>query len=243
MARNIRQIVNNLTKLRVGATSHYTNTGSLGRQTMAGTARVRKSIWIPATDMLGITPDQWVNAYNVNFASAASTSIVVPLSLAYGDTGSNPQVPVLSSCAACGIDARASAVIVSPTDADTTGSVQVNLYYTTRVDMGAAGCAQVFRFHYQQVGSAGSPEVGNSSCRVIGGSMVGDGLGVMEVLSLGTYASFQRVASPMVFMQLTVETSNACSYVSQVDSGSTEEAILGLELIYTACALGASSTE
>lgn len=243
MARNVRQTTYNLTEQYVGSTSHYTYTGSTGHQAMAGTARVRRSIWIPATDILGVVPDQWVNAYNVNFTSATCTSVALPLSLAYGDSGSNPQVAALSCCATCGLDARAAAIVVAPTDADTSGSVQMNLYYTTRVDMDETGCAQVFRVHWQQVGSAGSPEVGNSTCRVIGGSMVGQGLGVMEVLSLGTYASFQRTASPMVFLQLTVENSNASSYLYKADSGSCEEAILGIELIYTACALGASSSE
>jgi len=108
--------------------------------------------------------------------------------------------------------------------------------------MDETGCAAVFRLHGCYVGSAGSPEVGNSCSTLTGGSMVTQGGGYIEILSLGNLNSFQRAASPLAFIQLGTENS-ACSYVSQADSGSSEEAIFGLELVYTANSLGTVSSE
>ena len=226
---------------RFGTGTNYTDFSTSGRMTMAGTSRVRKSIWIPADQWYGVVPSQWVNSYNANIASAGSTSVVLPMAMAFGDSGSNPSVPVITASAACGDSARMATVRLAPADADTTGSVAVSVYYTTRLDMDETGCAQVWRLHGQYIGSAGSAEVGNSTCTLTGGSMVGQGLGVVEVLSLGNLPSFNRASSPMVFLQLAIEGESTCSYMN--DSGSAEEAVFGVELVYTACALGAASPE
>jgi len=240
MARDVRQTTYNMTKHRVGSTSHYTNFDSAGRQTMAGTARVRKTMWIPATDWYSIM--DITNAFNAQLAATTGTTVACPVGLAYGDSGSNPQVPALSSGVACGKDARAATVFLAPLDADTSGSITMKLYYTTRLAMATAGSVQVFRVHRQQVGSAGSPEVGNSACVLTAAAMTGVGKGVMEIASLGSFVAFQRAASPLQFLELAIENSSTSSQ-AYISDGSSEEVILGLEIEYTACALGASSTE
>ena len=240
MARSIRQIAYSLTRHRVGSTSHYTNYDAAGRQTMVGTARVRKTKWIPASDFYSIL--DITNAFNAQLASSTCTTVTCPMALAYGDSGSNAYPPALSSGVACGKDAHAATVFLAPLDAATTGSITMKLYYTTRLAMDSTGSVQVFRVHRQQVGSAGSPEVGNSACVLTAAVMAGTGLGVMEINSLGTFASFQRTASPLQFLSLAIENTSTSSQAYILD-GSSEEAIFGLEIEYTADTLGASSTE
>ena len=210
-----------------------------GRQTMAGTARARKTLWIPATDWLGIEPDQFANAYDASFTSATCTPAIRPYSMNFGSAaGSTVQMPALSASAATNTDSRAATIFIAPSDADTTGSVAVQLYYTTKVAMATAGSIEVWRLHYRYLGASGSPDLLPSGSILYGASMTTVGNGRMEIKSLGNIPSFNFSSSPLVALQLTLEQSNASAM-----SGSAEEQIFGLLLTYTACALGTASAE
>lgn len=207
--------------------------------TMEGTGRVRKQLWIPATDWYGIEPNQFANAYNATVTAAGSTPSVCPVGVAFGSAaGSTVQIPALSASVAENKDARAATVFMAPTDADTTGSVSVDLVYTTQVAMATTGSMNVFRLHYNYTGDSGEGVGGTSGSILKGASMTTVGGGKWEVENLGTMPSFQYTASPIVMLQLTDEGSSA-SY----QSGSSENSILGLRLTYTACALGTASNE
>ena len=239
MPRKERQHTYNTSQQEFGDSSNKTVITSAGRQTMAGTARARKTLWIPATDWFGIEPDQFANAYNVSITSATCTPTVRPFGMNFGSAaGSTVQMPVLSASAATNTDSRAAAIFIAPSDADTTGSVAVQLYYTTKVAMATAGSIEVWRLHYRYMGASGSPDLLPSGSILYGASMTTVGNGRMEIKSLGTIPSFNFSSSPLVALQLTLEQSNASAM-----SGSAEEQIFGLLLTYTACALGTASAE
>jgi len=225
--------------VRTGTTSHYTNVSTTGRQTMVGTARVRKTMWLPATDFYGINPLQFANAYLAVTAVAGSTTSVNPEGVDFGKgSGSTVQIPTLSASAAVNTDARAAIAFLAPSDADTTGSVAATLYYTTELAQATTGSMVIFRLNYNYTGTSGSDTGGVSGSTLTGASMTTIGNGKWEVQSLGNMASFNYAASPICMIQLTDEGSSA-SY----NSGSPETKILGLELTYTANSLGVVSSE
>ena len=236
-----RQKAYNTSQQEFGDGTNKTTLTNAGRQTMAGTARARRTIVIPATDWYGVEPNQFANAYNATAATAASTPTVRPFGMNFGPaSGSTVAMPVLSASLTTACIARAATWIWAPSDADTTGSVAVQLVYTTKLAMATAGSMQVFRLHYRYLGSAGSADlVGTSSGSILyGASMATIGNGKMEIKSLGNIPSFQFSASPFVGLQLTIQGDNACAM-----AGSPEEQIFGVVLTYTACALGTTSSE
>ena len=236
-----RNLTYNTSQQEFGDSANKTVITAAGRQTMAGTARARKTIVIPATDWYGVEPNQFANAYNATAAAAASTPSVRPFAMNFGPaSGSTVAMPVLSASLTTACIARAATWIWAPSDADTTGSVAVQLVYTTKVEMATAGSMQVFRLHYRYLGSAGSADlVGTSSGSILyAASMTTVGLGKLEIKSLGNIPSFQFAASPFVGLQLTLHDGSASAM-----AGSPEEQIFGVVLTYTACALGTASAE
>jgi len=236
-----RQTTYNTSQQDFGDSTNKTVITSAGRQTMAGTARARKTIVIPATDWYGVEPNQFANAFNATVSSATCTPTVRPFAMNFGPaSGSTVAMPVLSASLTSTSIARAATWIWAPSDADTAGSVAVQVVYTTKVAMATAGSMQVFRLHYRYLGSAGSADlVGTSSGSILyGASMTTVGNGKMEIKSLGNIPSFQFAASPFVGLQLTIQGDNACAM-----AGSPEEQIFGVVLTYTACALGTASAE
>jgi len=225
-----------------GDTNYADFAKTTGRLTFAGTGRVRTALWIPATDWVGKTPDQFGNAFNVTNTVSGSTPTVAFNRVEFGSDGatgaSSVDIPVMTACAGTNEDARASTMFLAPPDADTSGSVSVQLYYTTRLDMATTGSMQVWRLHYNYMGTSGSHTGGTSGSILYGASMVTTGSGKMEVQTLGTIPSFNFSSSPIVMLQLTLEQSNACGM-----SGSPEEDIFGMGLTYTANSLGTASSE
>ena len=235
----VRRKVFGMSGGRFGDNDDYTDIGTTGRQTMAGTARVRKSIWLPATQWYGISPDQWANANGATEATGGSPVVVRPLAMNFGSAaGSTISMPALSASGAADVDYRAATMFFAPTDADTTGSVAVQLLYSTKVAMATAGCMQAWRVHHIYLGSGGSAQLSNSGSILYGASMSTIGNGKLELKSLGNIPSFKATASPIVALQLTLEQSSASGM-----AGSPEELVLGMLLTYTACALGTVSAE
>jgi len=230
--------------IRVGSgNSNYIDFASTtGRTTMAGTGRVRKTMWIPAAQLIGLTPDQFGHPVNVTHSVSGSTPAVANNWIEFGKDGatgaSAVTMPVLSACVPTNKDGRCATMFLSPPDADTSGSVSVNLYYTTRLAMATTGSMQVWRLRYNYMGTNGSHVGGTSGSILYGASMVTTGSGAMEVQALGTIPSFNFSGSPIVMLELALEQSNACGM-----SGSTEEDIFGIGLTYTANTLGVASSE
>ena len=220
---------------RPGSGTNYTDFSTTGRETMVGTARVFKDLWLPATAFYGIEPNGFANAFNATATAAACTPSVRPFAMAFGSAaGSTVSMPTLAASTAADVDSRAAAMFFAPSDADTAGSVTATLYYTTKLAMATAGSMQVFRLNYTYIGSAGSAPGGVSGSILYGASMATVGNGLVEAQALGSLPSFNAAASPVVGLQLTLEQSNACGM-----AGSPEESIFGLRLRYVANALGA----
>lgn len=230
----IRRLLRAMGGGRLGSGSNYTDWNTSGRQTMAGTARVYRDLWLPAAAWYGIEPNQFANAFNATAATATCTPIVQPMTIYAGAATASPfQVPVLAASVAENKDARAGTVFLAPTDAASSGSVQCHLYYTTDLELATTGSMEVFRLHYNYWGSAGSNVGGTSGSIVYGASMATTGCGALEVQDLGDIPSFNVSSSPFVALQLTLENSNASAM-----SGSPEERIFGLRLRYVADSLG-----
>ena len=146
-----------------------------------------------------------------------------------------PIFPVMAASAATNVDSRMATSFLAPQDADTSGSVEVKLYFTTKLEMATAGSMEVWRLHYDYMGTGGSPGLDSGSV-LYGGSMATVGNGLMEVWDLGDMDSFSVASSPLVFMQLTLEQSNACCM-----AGSSDTAVLGIGLKYQVASLGTQS--
>lgn len=238
MPMNFRGIINFLGQTKHGSSGSYTQFAKDGRQTMTGTAKVYKDLWIPATSWLGIAPGQFANPYNANFTSAGSTSIVATQEAPIGPAAGSPAlIPVMSASAAANEDSRMATVFLAPADAATTGSVEVTLYFSTLLAMATTGSMQVYRLHYCYVGAAGSPELGNGGSILYAGSMATTGSGKLEIWDLGDINSFSVASSPLVFMQLTLEQSSASGM-----AGSAEDFIYGVNLRYVSDNLGVQVT-
>jgi hypothetical protein len=134
----------------------------------------------------------------------------------------------MSASAGTNTDSRMATTFIAPADAATTGSVEAKLYFTSRLALATAGSMQVFRVHYEYLGTSGSAELGSGSI-LYGGSYSGTGNGQLEVWDLGDLPSFNASSSPFVMLQLTLEQSNASGM-----SGSAEEDIFGMKLRYQA---------
>jgi len=222
---------------RFGSSGSRTQFAADGRQTMDGTARVYKSIWLPATQWYGIEPNQFANPFNATATTAGSTPTVRPYGANFGSAaGSTVQMPVMSASAGTNTDSRMATSFIAPQDAATTGSVQAKLFMTTKVAMATTGSMQVYRLNYQYIGSTGSPNLSDSGSILYGGSMASAGNGALEVWDLGNMPSFSSAASPLVMLQLTLEQSNGSCM-----SGSAEDQIFGIRLSYVADSLGAQS--
>lgn len=223
-------------RMRVGSSGSYTNQASDGRQTMVGAAKVYKDIWLPATMWYGIEPDQFANPFNATATTAGSTPVVRPLAMNFGSAGgSTVQMPVMSASAGTNTDSRMATSFFAPPDACTTGSVECKLYFTTKVAMANAGSMQVYRLHYDYLGTGGSAGLDSGSI-LYGGSMAGVGNGLLEVWDLGDIPSFSA-GSPFVALQLTLEQSNGSCM-----AGSAEDQLFGLRMRYVADSLGAQVT-
>lgn len=240
MAIRERRRIYDMNQIDVGDGTNKTAITSTGRQTMAGTARVRKTIFIPATDWYGVEPNQFANAFNATAAASGSTPAVRPFGMNFGPaSGSTVAMPVLSASITGACIARAATWLWAPSDADTTGSVAVQVVYTTKVAMANAGSMNVFRLHYRYLGSSGSADLASPSGSILyGASMTTTGNGKMEVKSIGNIPSFAYSTSPFVALQLTLHDGSASHM-----AGSCEEQIFGVVLTYTACALGTASSE
>lgn len=210
-----------------------------GRLTLAGSARFLRDIWLPAPLWVGIEPDQIANAFNATTANASA--IHTARAMDFGNAaGSTVQVPILAaSTPGASLNARAATVVFTPPDAATTGSVEAWVYYTTKLAMASAGSKQVFRMHSIQLGVGGSAlgtlTPGASVVKALAMSTIGNGK--LEAGSIGLLPSFSH-ASPMMFLQLTVECSNAASGMPPALAASAEEQIFGVRLQYLADSLG-----
>lgn len=220
-------------QVRVGSSGSYTQLESDGRQTMVGAAKIYKDIWLPATVWYGIEPDAWVNPWNAAQTSNTCTPIVRPMDMNFGSAAASPAyLPVISSCVAENKDARLATSFIAPTDAATTGSIECKLFFTSKNEMTSTGCMQVFRVHYQYLGTSGSPNLADSGSVLYGGSMATSGCSALEIWDLGDMPSFSST-SPFVLVQLTLEGSNASAH-----AGSPEVDIFGLKLRYVSDNLG-----
>jgi hypothetical protein len=230
-------LINNIGQTRMGSSGSYVQIAKDGRLTLAGSARVYKSLWLPATQWYGIEPNSFANPFNATATSAGSTPTVRPYAADFGSAaGSKVSIPVMSASQATNLDSRMATSFIVPQDAATTGSVQPKLFFTTKVAMATAGSMQVYRLNYQYIGSTGSPNLTDSGSVLYGGSMASTGNGKMEIWDLGDLPSFNAAASPLVLLQLTLEQSNGSCM-----AGSAEDQILGMRIDYQADALGAQS--
>ena len=218
---------------RFGGVSNYTDFNTAGRQTMAGTARIYRDIWIPPTAFYALEPNGFALPYTATAVAAGSTPTVNPWQIAAGEAAASPYlIPVLSASTAENLDARAWTTFFAPQDAASSISPSVILYYTTRLDMATTGSMEVWRLHYNYWGTSGSAVGGSSGSILYGASMSTTGSGALEVKTLGAIAPFVT-ASPFVALQLTLENSNASAM-----AGSPEEVIFGMRIRYAAENLG-----
>lgn len=237
MAFKIRLKLSGTAGARFGGTSDYLDISSRGRLTMAGSGRVYRDLWVPATQWVGIEPKQFVNAFNANTGNACP--IHLPYGMDFGnDAASAVQVPVLGASNAASTNARAAAVVFAPPDAAPTGSVAVWLLYTTKLAHGSAGSQQVFRVHSIRLGTGGSAlgtlTPGASCVRALTMATVGGGK--IESASIGLIDSFSQ-ASPLTLLQLVLESNHTtCGLVG----ASAEEQIFGVRLRYLVDSLGAA---
>lgn len=217
---------------RIGGVSNYTDFDGNGRQTMAGTAKVYKDVWIPANAFQATDPDQFMGANGGYITANTCLPAASPEYFNMYSTGSTIAFPVLAASCADGKDAHASVTILAPLDAATTGSVAATLFYTTQVALATAGSMSVWKLHYDYLGTGGSAGLDSGSI-VYGACMSTVGGGLMEVKALGNIPSFSPSTSPFVALVLTYLGSNASNM-----AGSAEEAIFGLRLRYQVDSLG-----
>ncbi len=236
MANKKRQKLVQRGGARYGSASNYTDVSNAGRQTMAGTARVYKDIWLPAQLWYGQEPDQFANAFDATAVSAGSGNTVKVKNIYGGGAATSPiQVPTLAASCAQDTDANAATAFFAPPDAASSGSVSATLFYTT-AGARTIGNIQAWRLNWQYFGTSTSDVGGVSGSLLYAASMVSTGSGKLEIQELGNIASFRR-ASPFCVLQLKLEGSSASSYAA-----APGEQTYGLKLRYIAENIGVVTT-
>ena len=198
-----------------------------GRLTFEKTARVRKHIWIPANQFLSATTS----------GSLTSGSILIDVSgsIFAGVAGSMASVTVLQpSGNLTGSPTTAFATFPVPTDADTSGSVQVSAEWTSHDTMATTGSVFVIEAGVAYLGASAAVRTAASTGASPAYNYTASG--VWYSTNLGNVPSF-AAADTMGLLILRHNQAIAD------DTGGSGIAFAGVKLTYTANSLGASSSE
>ena len=218
---------------RVGSATNYTSLDTSGRQTMIGSARVYKDLWLPATQWYGVEPNGFANPFLGPASANTCQATVLPLQVYGGEAQASPiMVPVLAGSNAENLDNRAATTFFAPPDAASAVSPSAFLYWTVASENETTGCMVVWRLHWNYYGTGGSKFGVTSGSVLYGASMATAGSAKLEVSTLGAMGAF-TTASPFVVLQLTEEGSNA----SQM-AASAGESVIGLRIRYAVENLG-----
>ncbi len=234
-----RKVVKGLGGGRFGSTGSYTNIANDRRQTMTGTGKVYKDLWIPATQFWGLSPNGFANWQGGAAAITGSTSAAVVME-AYGlksTTASPALIPVLGASVAENQDARATTTFFAPPDAATTGCSVATLYYSLPAAQDTAGSMEVWRLRWAYTGVSGcTGEAGLSGSTLTGTCNVTTGCGHIEAHTIGSMKAFSQ-ASPFCVLEVGLENSNTCAA-----AGAPTENVIGVRIRYIADSLGTQVT-
>jgi len=131
----VRRLLRGTGGVRFGSDSNYTNIDTAGRQTMAGTARMYREVWLPATQF-GVYSSSAASSVHSACGNVAlvNKEVGIGASVFSGSQAACSLVPVLHpSGASDEVGASmiyANTIIMKPLDADTTGSINVRVVWT-----------------------------------------------------------------------------------------------------------------
>jgi hypothetical protein len=231
-----RRILRAPNKAHFGGDSNYTEFDNAGRQTMGGTGRIYRDIWIPADDF--VTSGTAVgNEAIFQAGSMISTSILIDLSGSiFADTqaGATPVQVMTPQVDITGSVQHIVTTFPVPPDADTTGSIGCHLLWTAHDTHATAGSVFVFKagLGYLSSSAAARTAASTSTCATYNYTASG----VIHETDLGDLPSFgaDDVAGVLVLAQ---------DQTDAADTGGSGQAIIGAKLRYVANSLGTQSTE
>ena len=213
---------------RLGGASNYTDISTAGRLTMAGTARVRKDIWIPADEF-------WAQSPCSGSMSSGSLLLDVTGSAFAGVSGSMAQIRVFQPAAnVTGSPTTATATFRVPRDKDTTGSVACNVEWTAHDTHATSGSVFVIKAALGYL--AGSAVVRTAASVGASPAYNYTASGTWHSTNIGNLPSF-GANDTMGILVLRHDQSESD------DTGGSGIAFAGVRLTYTACALGTASSE
>lgn len=133
----IRRLLHALGGGRIGSGSNYTDISTTGYQTMAGTARTYREVWIPAAQF-GVYSSSGMTACAIHSAcgnvALMNKSNVVSGSIFSGSQAACMLIPVLTPVGASEVVGAsmiyATTVLPKPLDADTSGCLNVRVIWT-----------------------------------------------------------------------------------------------------------------
>lgn len=224
------------------ATTNGTVFSSTGRQTMAGTARVRKDIWLPPEAFVAFPGNYGVSVGNSGSWIAASMNVVVTGSILAGSTGDGMAGSMIAikviqpEAKQAGSPITCFAKFPKPRDADTTGSITAYVEWTNTIaNCATAGSTSVWRLGMAYFGS-GSP-IRSAASAGANEPYSASTTNIWMSSCIGNLPSFKASDSWAVFvLQNRMDSAND-------KLGSSAVAVAGVRLTYTACALGTASTE
>lgn len=210
---------------RVGDASNYTDTSTTGRQTMAGTARVYKHIWIPAEQFL-------VDSTSGSMESG-SLLIDVSGSIFAGVTASMASIKVIQPAVnITGSATTAFATFPVPSDVDTTTSVCPYIEWTCHDTHATAGSVFVLKAGVGYL--AGSAVIRAAASASANAPYNYTASGTWHSTSVGSFPAFGTGDTMGIIIVRHDQTESA-------DTAGSAIAIGGVRIKYQANQIGASS--
>ena len=131
----VRRLLQALGGTRFGSSTNYTGISTSGYQTLVGTARTYKEIWVPATNF-GVYSSSAASSVNSACGNVALTNKALSLSgsIFSGCQSASILIPMLTATGASSVVGAsmlyATTTLPKPLDADTSGSINVRLVWT-----------------------------------------------------------------------------------------------------------------
>ena len=149
-----------------GGKTNYTDFDTAGYQTMAGTARVLKTLWIPAGDFYTDSGSTVGGGQTFTAGSMTTASIgfnVGASILGQVNAGSAMGLKVLTPAAnVTGSPTFANAFVRRPLDAATSGSIECLVSWTTVSDNATSGCCYAIKVGMVYLPSGSTPRTAAS---------------------------------------------------------------------------------
>jgi hypothetical protein len=210
---------------RVGDAENYTDISTTGRQTMAGTARVWRDVYVPAGDFLVSDTS--------GSMSAGSILIDVSGSIFAGVAGSMASIPVIQpSVNITGSATTAFATFPVPLDADTSGSVYAIVEWTSHDTHATAGSVFALKAGLGYLGaSAAIRQAASASTTVAYGYTAS---GIWYSTTMPAFPSFRSTDTTGIVIVRHDQTESA-------DTAGSGIAISGVRIKYLSNKVGASA--